>query len=268
MEIKLPFKLTRPLCVFDLETTGSNITDKIVQISIIKFAVDGSHIIKGMIVDPECHIPKEASDIHGITDEKIAELKLIGKAPTFAKIGKGIHGFISDCDLCAYNGRRFDLPLLAESFALVGIVFPAEGVKLIDPMSIFHQKEKRDLEAAVRFYCNEDITQHHDSTADSISAIKVLIGQIDKYPELAGMNVEDLANYSTDKKLVDLAGKLAYDDNGKIIFTFGKYYQKFAYDAFKNDTKYYEWLMKADGFTSDTRRHFERLYNIVHSKQG
>lgn len=263
--INLPFEINRPLAVFDTETTGVNpATDKIVQLCILKISPDGSHAIRSMIVDPGIPIPKEASGVHKITDEIIAELKAHGKAPLFKSIAKSVHAFISDCDLCAFNGNSFDIPLLAQEFANAGIEdWPKEGTLFLDPMVIYKKKEKRDLSSAMLFYCNETLEEAHDAQADTIAAAKVLVGQIAMYDDLREMTIEQLAEESKYNNNLDLAGKLAYDENGKVIFTFGKYFNKFAYDAFKNDKKYYEWLMGAD-FTANTKVHFKRLYEMIH----
>ena len=71
-------KLTRPICFFDLETTGVNITnDRIVEMAVLKILPDGSQEEKLWLINPEMKIPAEAAAVHGITDEKVAD------APTF-----------------------------------------------------------------------------------------------------------------------------------------------------------------------------------------
>lgn len=58
--------LHKPLCIFDLETTGVNVgKDRIVEICILKVNPDGSKESKTWLVNPEMPIPKEASDVHG-----------------------------------------------------------------------------------------------------------------------------------------------------------------------------------------------------------
>ena len=55
----MKLQLKRPLCVFDLETTGIQITkDRIVQIAIIKIHPDGSELEYNEIVNPEMEIPQ------------------------------------------------------------------------------------------------------------------------------------------------------------------------------------------------------------------
>ena len=67
-------QLTRPLVFFDLETTGVNVaSDRIVEISLIKQFPNGNTESKTWRVNPEMHIPKEASDVHHIMDEDVAD---------------------------------------------------------------------------------------------------------------------------------------------------------------------------------------------------
>ena len=102
-------KLKRPLCFFDLETTGVNVSiDRIVEIAILKLYPDETKEAKTWRVNPECPIPPQASAVHGIYDSDVAD------EPNFKTLSKSIFNFIKDSDLAGYNSDRFDIPLLAE----------------------------------------------------------------------------------------------------------------------------------------------------------
>ena len=108
--------LTRPICFFDLETTGVDIvSDRIVEIAILKIFPDSKKLSKSWLVNPIINIPDEASQIHGITNDKVSE------SPTFKEISNEIFEFIKNCDLAGFNSDRFDIPLLAEEFLRVNI---------------------------------------------------------------------------------------------------------------------------------------------------
>ena len=86
--------LERPICFFDLETTGTNIVkDRIVEIAIIKIFPDGKENEKIWRVNPECPIPKEATLIHGITDLDVQN------EPSFRDLSNDIYNFIKNSDL-------------------------------------------------------------------------------------------------------------------------------------------------------------------------
>ena len=101
--------LTKPICFFDLETTGiSIVNDRIVEISVLKIEKNGEEISKTWLVNPTIPIPKIVSSIHGITDEMVKD------KPTFKDVSNEIFSFIKDCDLAGFNSNKFDVPMLAE----------------------------------------------------------------------------------------------------------------------------------------------------------
>lgn len=119
----MKLKLKRPIVFFDLETTGINVvTDRIVSISILKICIDGSREGKSSLVNPDMPIPKTSSDIHGITDEMVAN------KPKFKNISKSLFEFIKDCDIAGFNNNTFDNIILSEEFRRVGIDFPDGAV--------------------------------------------------------------------------------------------------------------------------------------------
>lgn len=87
-------KLHKPLCVFDLETTGTNVsTDRIVEISILKVNPHASKETKTWLVNPGMPIPEPASLVHGIYDKDVMN------APIFKDIAPKVLEMIKDSDL-------------------------------------------------------------------------------------------------------------------------------------------------------------------------
>ena len=104
----MKINLERPICFFDLETTGVNVVnDRIVEISVIKVNPSGKEDSKTWLINPGIPIPNVVSAIHGITDE------MVKNEPTFKDYSKEIYEFIKDCDLAGFNSNKFDIPLLA-----------------------------------------------------------------------------------------------------------------------------------------------------------
>lgn len=266
--MRLPFELTIPLCAFDLETTGTDVAkDRIVEIAIRKIMPDGEEIFKRMVVDPEMPIPKGASDVHGITDEVIQNLTLQNKAFAFRRIAKSVLAFIDNCDFLTYNGDNFDVPLLSEEFARCDIQWPDKGTRFIDSCSIFKKNEQRNLTAALKFFCGEEMENAHEAGADVDATVKILIGQIAKYPHLQGQSIDALVvEGKPDNEKVDLAGKMTMDKDGVIVFNFGKHYGQPVLDVFKNTPSYYSWLMGAD-FIQNTKNHFKQLFDSLNTQK-
>ena len=112
----MKLNLKRPIIFFDLETTGVDTAkDRIVEISMAKIMPDGEEIVKTRKLNPEMHIPEEATAIHGITDEDVKD------CPTFAQVAKSLEQFIRGCDFGGFNSNRFDLPVLVEEFLRAGV---------------------------------------------------------------------------------------------------------------------------------------------------
>ncbi len=237
--------LIRPLVFFDLETTGTDISkDRIVEISLAKLYPDGKEEINTFRINPGIPIPPEASAVHGIKDEDVKD------KPTFSELSEILLGILSNSDLCGYNLLKFDFPLLRMEFARNNIEFNTLGVNLIDPMRIFMKNEPRDLTAALKFYCNEDLEQAHSAEADTIAAKKILLAQIEKYEDVPG-SVEALSAYSTEgqKRFADITGKLNYNENNEIVFSFGKHKGERVID----NTDYAGWVLGSD-FPEDTKQ--------------
>lgn len=232
--------LERPLAFFDLETTGTNIAaDRIVEISILKVYPDQSKNVLTEKVNPGMPIPKESSEIHGITNEMVAN------APTFAELAPALVDFIEGCDLAGFNSNRFDVPLLYEEFLRAGVDVDFKNRRFIDVQNIFHKMEQRTLKAAYKFYCDTELENAHSAEADIKATYEVLLAQIDRYPDLQN-NIQYLAEFSTQKTFADLMGRIIYNDKNEEVFNFGKHAQKTVESVFEAEPSYYDWMMKGD----------------------
>jgi len=236
----MELKLTKPICFFDLETTGINVAhDRIVEISILKVYPNGNKESRTWLVNPEVKIPEEVVKIHGISNEKVVN------EPTFKELSKGIYAMIKDSDLGGFNSDRFDIPLLAEEMLRADVDFDMKNMLSVDVQTIFHKMEKRTLEAAYKFYCDKDLTDAHSAEADTNATYEVLLSQLERYPELEN-NVKMLAEFSTHKKMVDFAGFIALDEKEEEVFAFGKHKGKKVLDVLDKEPGYFGWILNAD----------------------
>lgn len=236
----MELKLTKPICFFDLETTGVNVAkDKIVEISILKVFPNGNKESKTWLVNPERPIPAETTAVHGITDEKVAN------EPTFKELSSSIYEMIKGCDLGGFNSNRFDIPLLAEELLRADIDFDMKNSSAVDVQTIFHKMEQRTLVAAYKFYCDKDLTDAHSAAADTEATYEVLKAQLDKYPDLQN-DTKWLAEFSSRKRFADFAGFIAYNKDGVETFSFGKHKGKLVEDVLENEPGYFGWIQNAD----------------------
>ncbi len=246
-------KLTRALAIFDLETTGVNVSsDRIVQIAILKVYPDATEEKYMSLINPQVPIPAEASEIHGIYDKDVAD------QPTFAEVAGDITLFLENCDLAGFNSNRFDIPLLMEEFLRNDLYFEMHGRELIDVQNIFHKMEKRTLKAAYKYYTGNILEGAHDAMNDVEATFEVLKAQITKYvgasynseeedqPTLLENDVNSLAEFSTFNRFVDYAGRIVYNDENVEVFNFGKHKGLTVKEVLAKDPSYFSWIMRGD----------------------
>ncbi len=234
--------LNRPLCVFDIEATGLDVTnDRIVEIAMLKINVDGSTSEYIQRVNPTIPIPLESSEIHGIYDKDIVN------EPTFQEIVKVLVDFIGDADLAGYNSNKFDIPMLAEELLRAKSDFDVSNRKFVDVQNIFHKMEQRTLVAAYAFYCNKDLTNAHNAMADTLATWEVLKAQVERYENIEP-TVDFLSHFSQggNFELLDFAGRLAVNDKGEGMYNFGKHKGRTIREVARVEPGYYGWMLDAN----------------------
>ena len=236
----MELKLKKPICFFDLETTGINVaSDRIVEISVLKVFPNGNKESHTWRVNPEMPIPSSATEIHHITDEMVAN------EPTFKELAPQIYGLMKESDLGGFNSNRFDIPLLAEELLRAEIDFDLKKAHSVDVQTIFHKMEKRTLGAAYKFYCDKSLDNAHSAEADTLATYEVLLSQLDRYEDLEN-DVAALAEFSAHKQFADFAGYIGYTAEGVEVFNFGKHKGSLVVDVLEKEPGYFGWLLNAD----------------------
>lgn len=276
----MKLNITRPLIVFDLETTGLDLVrDRIIQISYIKVMPEGDEHRENILINPGKPIPQEVTELTGISNDDVAA------APSFKDVAQQLNDAMKGCDFAGYNSNHFDIPMLAEEFLRAGIDFDFSKCRLIDAQTIFHKMERRNLAAAYKFYCGrkmEDDFTAHRADEDTEATYRVLMGELDKYapgvqeePDRVLENDMDfLAEFSKQNDNVDFAGRIVWrpllgadgkpllDNDGKErrfeAFNFGKYKGRSVADVLRVDPGYYSWMMAGD-FTFNTKQVLTRI---------
>jgi DNA polymerase III subunit epsilon len=226
--------LTRPLIIFDLETTGNDIAkDQIVELSALKIFPDGKSEIKTKRFKPSIPIPPEATAVHGITNQDVENEN------PFSSYAKAIKEYLINCDVAGYNSINFDVPILVEEFFRSGVDLPFnENTRFLDAMRIFHLKEKRDLTAAYKFYCDKVLQNAHAAEADVLATTEILEAQLNRYDLPKDVDsLHELCN--KDQEFIDYARKFVRNNNGDIIFNFGKHRNQKAL----SEIEYLEWML-------------------------
>lgn len=236
----MELKLSKPICFFDLETTGIDIgTDRIVEISIFKVFPNGNKESKTWLVNPTILIPYETTLVHGITNEKVAN------EPTFTQLSAQIYNMIKDSDLAGFNSDRFDIPLLAEELLRAGVDFDMKNRVSVDIQTIFHKMEERTLSAACKFYTGNALENAHSAEADTMATYEILKAQLDRYPDLQN-DMKALSEFTTRKKNADFAGMIVFDKDNQEVFGFGKHKGVKVEKVLETEPGYYSWIQNAN----------------------
>lgn len=276
----MKLNLTKPLVVFDLETTGLDlVNDRIIQISFIKVLPDGKEERENIFINPEKPIPTEVTQLTGISDKDVTD------APTFRQKAKELADRFTGCDFAGFNSNRFDVPMLAEEFLRAGVDFDFSKSRLIDAQNIYHKMERRNLAAAYKFYCGrkmEEDFEAHKADQDTEATWRVLQGELDMYSpdrqeeadRVLANDMDELAEFSRMNDFVDFAGRMVWkemtDKEGNTlldaagrprrheVFNFGKYRGWDVAEVLHRDPGYYSWMLAGD-FTYNTKQVLTRI---------
>jgi len=262
----MELNLERPLLFFDIESTGLNIaSDSIIELCFVKIMPGNEQRVKTWRVKPwdyerNCQRPinPSAQAVHGISAEELAD------KPTFCEIADEVVEWLAGSDLAGFNSAKFDLPMLAEEIERVRrwkkkeLPINLHEMKMVDVQNIYHALEPRNLKAAYRFYCGQELENAHAAEADTLATYEVLKGQLDRYPETLRNDVGFLSNFSERHKTVDYAGRLIFNDKKEAVISFGKHKGKTAREVYFSEPSYFAWIDNGD-FTLDTKRQFALL---------
>ncbi len=270
--------LTKPLVFLDFETTGTNVaSDRIVEIALVKVMPDQSIVSKPdkgageprFLVNPQMPIPPVTSAVHGIYDADVEN------APTFTELAPKLFKFLHGCDLAGFNSNKFDLPLLAEEFLRAGIDFNLNDRNIIDVQVLFHLMEQRTLRAGYKFYTGKTLENAHEALADTLATYEVFVEQVRRYDgqevhDLQGNHITTFANdmevlhaISQRHRPADLMGRMVYNEQGEVVFNFGKYKGRSVADVLRNDPGYYGWMMQGD-FPLYTKKVLREIKESLH----
>lgn len=250
----------KPMVFFDLETTGTNImTDRIVELSVVKLYPNGERETRTRRINPGMHIPEEATAIHHISDADVAN------EPSFRNIAKNFYIFLEDCDLAGYNIVKFDLPVLTREFQRAGLSFSLEGRRVIDVYAIFCRMEPRSLTAAYKFFCGKKLEGAHGALADTEATAEVFEAQLKRYrdpgyhdlPEnipAFPANLDELHEFckSQAPDWIDANGRFKWR-GAEAVVAFGRHSGTPLRTIAAESPDFLQWILKAD-FPEDVRK--------------
>lgn len=251
-----PFDFIRKDMVFlDIEATGPNfLKDRIIQLAMIKYQPGRENPLEwNELINPGIPVSREAYEVHGIDAQALA------RKPLFGQLAQSIHAFIGDADLVAYNTYKLDIPILLEEFARAGMEWDLKNRRIIDAQRIFHKMEPRTLKAALKFYCNKELSNAHDAMEDTRAIVEIFNGQIARYenvnmtdeegkeyPAPVRRDIRALHDFTNDQNMVDITHRLKYNAEGVMVFNFGKYIGQPVIEVFRKDRNFYHWIQNKE----------------------
>jgi DNA polymerase-3 subunit epsilon len=165
-----------PIALIDVETTGTDAAaDRVVEVGIA--IARGGEVVerRNWLVNPGRPIPKEASDVHKITDDDVKD------APSFAEIAEEIAAMLSGCVPAAYNAA-FDRAFLGAEVARsgTGASAPAfrRNVDWVDPLvwaRELQQGERSRALGEVAARLGISLENAHRASDDADAALRVML---------------------------------------------------------------------------------------------
>jgi DNA polymerase-3 subunit epsilon len=159
-----------PIALVDVETTGKDASvDRVVEVGIV--VARGGQVVerRNWLVNPGRPIPKEASDVHKISDDDVKD------APTFDRVAAEVMALLSGCVPAAYNAA-FDKAFLTNELARAGVTLRRD-VEWLDPLvwaRELQQGERSRALGEVAARLGIALENAHRAMDDAEAALRVL----------------------------------------------------------------------------------------------
>jgi DNA polymerase-3 subunit epsilon len=178
-----------PIVLVDVETTGKDASvDRVVEVG-VAIARRGEVVERrNWLVNPGRPIPKEASDVHKITDEAVKD------APAFDAVAAEIAAALTGAVPAAYNAA-FDKAFLTNELARAGVTLRRD-VEWLDPLvwaRELQQGEKSRALGEVAARLGIALENAHRASDDAEAALRVLLvlGRDVRVPRTYGALVQE-----------------------------------------------------------------------------
>lgn len=174
-DIKNPYLLENDFVMFDLETTGVNyMTDKIIEIGAVKIVKGRLTETFGTLVNPERHIPADATKVNNITDEDVKD------APTLKEVMPDFFKFCDGCILVSYV-IGFDFGFIEYHGKSLGYAFQNKT----DDCFVMAKNKLNGLKnyklTTVAKHLNVQLENAHRAVFDAVAAGEVMIKLLENF---------------------------------------------------------------------------------------
>lgn len=259
----------------DLETTGLDLSrDRIVQFAAVCKGLESICVN----INPECVIPKEASEVHKLTNESLKD------APTLRDALPTVMGAVAlslqpQNVLVGYRIRQYDWPLLQAQLAELGHIGPTPMmVDVYDLVCWEHRNlAKRRLVDMAAFYGVEFEGDAHNALADitaTMALLEAFRARLNIPHDLKGdmllVRMATLAGIRCDAEH-SAWGRFLYRDRdswaegGPLRLGFGKYCGNTLAEVLEKDRRYCTWFVEncLSDANSATQKIFRQAWGMA-----
>jgi DNA polymerase-3 subunit epsilon len=248
--LKAYFPAAKGVLFIDLETTGISVDhDQIIQLAYVYESFDG--LIKrecNTLIRPTVAVISSAAEaVHKISMDDVA------KADTFYNHAAQLIGLLNNTVVVTYNGGNFDLLMLQAEFARFRIDWPSERHVWwsLDVFQLDQILRPRNLAAVYKAWTGFELEGAHDALTDVEATKDILTAMIvketkthktDPTPMLEALKHCNAGRRMDGTRVADLGGKLGYDQEGHMVYNFGKVKGT----RVKDEPSFGKWVLKND----------------------
>lgn len=233
----MKFKIDKPLVIVKTHTTGLDPrADRVVAITITRYEPDGRKKSGTRMVNPECHIPQEATAIHGITNDMVEREKVFGD------MAQGLFDFIKDADIAGFN-IRFDIEMLMGEFARVNLDYAVYNRRVIDLYEVYLKLNPRSFSSAIAQYVDPKFEEGKVIGTDAYVGLcdELMDSMLTANTPGASLQ-EGVDKVGISTRVLDVRGFFAADEGNRAIFNIGKHKGKLVAEVLLSDSGYYDWM--------------------------
>lgn len=257
--------LTRPLIVFDVESTGVDpLKDRIIELGFQLWDADGLKKEYRTLINPGIPIPPEATKAHHITDEMVQgcrdcmlyDSSIEGRDrhprqiegishefkpwPYFQQLASNLVIGFTNCDFAGKN-VRFDLRIFAAEMARAKVEWSRGDARIVDAERLEQIAVPRGLSHLYEKYTGTKHDSAHSALGDARASTTIIVHQLQAHPQLS----RDLDTLHTAQwgDMLDLDGKFVFINGVACVGRWGKHANKPMHTV---PIDYYDFILGGD----------------------
>jgi len=232
-------KINKNYIVYDLETTGTDTQkDEVVSFYAVLINFNTGKVIKELqfLCKPSFPIPKEASDIHGITNEMVKDKH------HFNDHAKSVYDMFKNNIIIGFNSVRYDNVILDRQLQKSGFGDTFDNCIFYDSYVQFTKDNPRKLSDAYKFYTGKNLENAHDAKADVLATAEIVHKQFKNLNKDISEIIQENQSWLPENR-VGVTDHIIIE-NGEPVLNFSKKYK--GTPLKKVDKGFLKWVLTKD----------------------